>query len=67
MGWCGEKPLFTISTEISEPAPVAQSVECPLRGKGGSIPDRDMPESLKMVVAALRLAVELGLVDPVSG
>ena len=38
----------------------------------GSIPGRDIPKSLQMVLAAPRLAlktygVELGLVDPVSG
>ena len=38
----------------------------------GSIPGRDIPKSLQMVLTAPRLAlktngVELGLVDPVSG
>ena len=38
-------------------APIAQLVECPLRGTG-SIPGRDIPKSLKMVLAAPRLALK---------
>ena len=43
------------------PARVAQSVECPLRKPNvtGSIPGRDIPKSLKMVLAAPRLAIRL--------
>ena len=43
------------------PALVAQSVECPLRKPDvtGSIPGRDIPKSLKMVLAAPRLALRL--------
>ena len=52
-------------TTYTIPAPVAQYAECPRRGTGGH--GRDIPKSLKMVLAAPRLAVELGLVDPVSG
>ena len=42
-------------------APAAQSVECPLRGRdvAGSIPGRDIPKSLKMVLAAPRFAFRL--------
>ena len=45
----------------SAPALVAQSVECPLRKPDvtGSIPGHDIPKSLKMVLAALRLALGL--------
>ena len=43
------------------PALVAQSVECPLQKPDvtGSIPGRDIPKSLKMVLAAPRLAFRL--------
>ena len=53
--------------------PVAQLVECPLRGTGGHgfDPGPQHTKVVKMVLAAshlvLRLTVELGLVDPVSG
>ena len=40
------------------PAPVVQSVESPLRGHGFD-PVRDIPKSLKMVLAAPRLAPRL--------
>ena len=43
------------------PALVAQSIECPLRKSDvtGSIPCRDISKSLKMVLAAPRLALRL--------
>ena len=42
---------------INIPAPVAQMVECLLQGREvtGSIPGRDIPKSLKMVLATPRL------------
>ena len=41
------------------PTPIAQLVECPLRGREvtGSIPGRDIPKSLKMVLTAPRLGL----------
>ena len=43
------------------PAPVVQLEECPLRERevAGSNPGRDIPKSLKMVLAAPRLALRL--------
>ena len=58
---------------IFQPAPIAQLVECPLRGTGGHgfDPGPRHTKVVKMVLVAHRLAlrygVELGLVDPVSG
>ena len=51
------KNLKKSSLEL--PAPIAQLVECPLREREvtGSIPGRDIPKSLKMVLAAPRLAL----------
>ena len=42
-------------------APIAQSVECPLRKPDvtGSIPGHDIPKSLKMELAAHRLSLRL--------
>ena len=58
----------------SAPAPVAQSVECPLQETGGhgSIPGCDMHKVAKNGTSCSSLGtetdrVELGLVDTVSG
>ena len=56
------------------PAPIAQLVECPLRGTGGHAFDPG-PRRTKVVkngtscslLGTLIYGVELGLVDPVSG
>ena len=51
------------------PAPVAQLEERPLREQGvaGSSPGRDIPKSLKMVLAAPCLALRLMVSCQVSG
>ena len=51
----------TINLQFFLPAPVAQVVECPLRGTGGHgfDPGRDIPNSLKIVLVAHRLALRL--------
>ena len=56
---CRKIKYLTIILLLLRPAPIAQLVECPLRGTGGHgfDPDRDRPKSLKMVLAAPRLAL----------
>ena len=80
-----EYPILKIAVEISElqirvvipphlPAPIAQLVECPLRGTGGHGFDPG-PRHTKIVkngtscssLGTQIYGVELGLVDPVSG
>ena len=70
LSWSGSKCFFLEST----PAPIAQLVECPLRGTGGHGFDPG-PRHTKVVKNATSCSslgtqsygVELGLVDPVSG
>ena len=59
---------------LKEPAPIAQLVECPIRGTGGLGFDPG-PRHTKVVkngtscfsLGTQTYGVELGLVDPVSG
>ena len=52
---------FKMFSLIYKPAPVAQLEERPLRERdvAGSSPGRDIPKSLKMGLAASRLALRL--------
>ena len=59
--WVYIKRDIMLSTMHCVPAPVSQSVECPLLEWEitGSIPGCNIPKSLKMVLAALHLALRL--------
>ena len=66
--------LLNEDTRHLKPAPIAQLVECPLRGTGGHglDPGPRHTKVLKNVTSCSSLGtqtygVELGLVDPVSG
>ena len=65
---------YDLNTLVMSPAPIAQLVECPLRGTGGHGFDPG-PRHTKVVkngtscssLGTRTCGVELGLVDPVSG
>ena len=63
------RPRFCCNSCSSKPAPVAQSVKCPLRGTGGHSfdPGPRHIKIVKMVLAVPRLDVRARMVDPVSG
>ena len=66
--------VFNGVSDTGKPAPIAQLVECPLRGTGGHGFDPG-PRHTKVVkngtscssLGTQTYGVELGLVDPVSG
>ena len=66
--------MLTVQFNAALPAPVAQSVECPLRGTGGHGFDPG-PQHTKVVKNGTSCSslnthtygIELELVDPVSG
>ena len=65
---------YDLNTLVMSPAPIAQLVECPLRGTGGHGFDPG-PRHTKVVkngtscssLGTRTCGVKLGLVDPVSG
>ena len=69
-----QEEYFCVATQFVRPAPIAQLVECPLRGTGGHGFDPG-PRHTKVVkngtscssLGTQIYGVELGLVDPVSG
>ena len=49
--------LVPLPSSAFTPISIALSVEFPLKGTGGTTPGLDIPKSLKMVLAAPRLAL----------